>query len=53
MGMTAVATLSVAVADAAAVGWLRTPGQVLLWVAAAAWVLALVGLVRHLAAYSR
>ncbi|WP_327279815.1 tellurite resistance/C4-dicarboxylate transporter family protein [Streptomyces sp. NBC_01205] len=51
MGMTAVATLSVA--DAAAIGWLRTPGQVLLWVAVAAWVLTLVGLVRHLAAYSR
>lgn len=51
MGMTAVATLSVA--DAAAVGWLRTPGQVLLWVAVTAWVLTLVGLVRHLAAYSR
>ncbi|WP_327156023.1 tellurite resistance/C4-dicarboxylate transporter family protein [Streptomyces tubercidicus] len=49
MGMTAVATLSIA--DAAAVGWLRTPGQVLLWAAAAAWALALVGLVRHLGAY--
>lgn len=49
MGMTAVATLSVAVA----VGWLRTPGQVLLWVTVTAWVLALVGLGRHLAAYSR
>ncbi|MCX4639131.1 hypothetical protein HEP86_19215 [Streptomyces sp. RPA4-5] len=53
MGTTAVATLSVAVADAAAVGWLRTPGQVLLWASVAAWVLTLVGLVRHLAAYSR
>ncbi|MFJ6769910.1 tellurite resistance/C4-dicarboxylate transporter family protein [Kitasatospora sp. NPDC091257] len=41
MGMTAVATLSVA--DAAAVGWLRTPGQVLLWVALAACVPTLVG----------
>ncbi|WP_326745972.1 tellurite resistance/C4-dicarboxylate transporter family protein [Streptomyces sp. NBC_00121] len=53
MGTTAVATLSVAVTDAAAVGWLRTPGQVLLWIAVAAWVLTLVGLIRHLAAYSR
>ncbi|WP_326709897.1 tellurite resistance/C4-dicarboxylate transporter family protein [Streptomyces sp. NBC_01474] len=51
MGMTAVATLSVA--DAAAVGWLRTPGQVLLWIAVAAWAITLVGLVRHLATYSR
>ncbi|WP_328982346.1 hypothetical protein [Streptomyces mirabilis] len=51
MGMTAVATLSVA--DAAAVGWLRTPGQVLLWIAVTAWVLALAGLVRHLTAHSR
>ncbi|MCX5316013.1 tellurite resistance/C4-dicarboxylate transporter family protein [Streptomyces sp. NBC_00154] len=51
MGMTAVATLSVA--DAAGVGWLRTPGQVLLWVACAAWVLTLIGMVRHVAAYSR
>lgn len=48
MGVTAVATLSVA--DAAAVGWLWTPGQVLLWIAVAAWVITLVGLVRHLAA---
>ncbi|GAA2327756.1 membrane protein [Streptomyces caniferus] len=50
MGMTAVATLSIA--DAAAVGRLWTSGQVLLWVAVTAWVLTLVGLVRHLAAYS-
>jgi tellurite resistance protein TehA-like permease len=50
MGTTAVATLSVAVADAAAVGWLRTPGQALLWIAVVAWVITLVGLVRRLAA---
>ncbi|MFF2516725.1 hypothetical protein [Streptomyces sp. NPDC058086] len=47
MGTTAVAT---SVADAAAVGRLHTPGQVLLWIAVAAWVITLVGLVRHLAA---
>ncbi|WP_063770146.1 tellurite resistance/C4-dicarboxylate transporter family protein [Streptacidiphilus melanogenes] len=47
MGMTAVATLSVG--TAAHVGWLRTPGQVLLWIAVAAWVLALVGLLRSIA----
>ncbi|MFF1874874.1 tellurite resistance/C4-dicarboxylate transporter family protein [Kitasatospora herbaricolor] len=52
MGTTAVATLSVAAADATAVGWLRTPGQVLLWVSLAAWILTLVGLARHLATYS-
>lgn len=47
MGMTAVATLSVA--DAAALDWLRTPGQVLLWAAVAAWVFTLVVLLRHVA----
>jgi tellurite resistance protein TehA-like permease len=35
MGMTAVATLSVA--DALDVSWLEGPGQVLLWIAVAAW----------------
>jgi tellurite resistance protein TehA-like permease len=44
MGMTAVATLSTG--TAASVGWLRVPGQVLLWIAAAAWALTLVGLLR-------
>ncbi|WP_042447844.1 tellurite resistance/C4-dicarboxylate transporter family protein [Streptacidiphilus jiangxiensis] len=47
MGMTATATLSTA--TAASVGWLRTPGQVLLWVAVAAWALTLVGLLRSVA----
>ncbi|MFD4913081.1 hypothetical protein ACFWNR_07640 [Streptomyces virginiae] len=51
MGMTAVAALSVA--DAAALGWLRTPGQVLLWVVLAAWVLTLAGLVGYAAAHLR
>ncbi|MET7455860.1 tellurite resistance/C4-dicarboxylate transporter family protein [Streptomyces sp. NPDC005574] len=36
LGMTAVATLSVA--DALDVPWLRTPGEVLLWIAVAAWL---------------
>ncbi|WP_279387912.1 tellurite resistance/C4-dicarboxylate transporter family protein [Streptacidiphilus pinicola] len=47
MGMTAVATLSAAAS--ASVGWLRTPGQVLLWIAAAAWAVVLIGLVRSAA----
>ncbi|MFE7113223.1 tellurite resistance/C4-dicarboxylate transporter family protein [Streptomyces sp. NPDC057575] len=51
MGMTAAAALSVS--SAAVVSWLWPPGQVLLWAAFAAWVLALVGLVRHLGAYAR
>ncbi|MCT9004036.1 hypothetical protein [Streptomyces rhizosphaerihabitans] len=49
MGVTAVA-VAVAVADAAAVGRLRTPGQVLLRIAVAAWVITPVGPVRHSAA---
>lgn len=36
MGMTSAATLSVAAA--LDVSWLRTPGQVLLWIAVAAWL---------------
>jgi tellurite resistance protein TehA-like permease len=47
MGMTAVATLSVG--TAARVGRLRTPGQILLWIAVAAWALTLVGLLRSIA----
>ena len=43
MGMTAVATL--AVADALDVFRLRGPGQVLLWIAVAAWLAAVVGTV--------
>ncbi|MEY9870552.1 tellurite resistance protein TehA-like permease [Streptacidiphilus sp. MAP12-33] len=46
MGMTAAATLSTA--TAASVSWLRTPGQVLLWLAVAAWALTLIGLLRTL-----
>ncbi|MFE0105774.1 tellurite resistance/C4-dicarboxylate transporter family protein [Streptomyces sp. NPDC059009] len=47
MGMTAVATLSVA--TAAQVPWLTRPGQVLLWIALAAWLLTLAGLLRRAA----
>ncbi|MFF4273047.1 tellurite resistance/C4-dicarboxylate transporter family protein [Streptomyces sp. NPDC001536] len=43
MGMTAAATLSVAAA--LDVSWLRTPGQVLLWIAVAAWVAVAAGAV--------
>ncbi|WP_371669615.1 tellurite resistance/C4-dicarboxylate transporter family protein [Streptomyces sp. NBC_00289] len=43
MGMTAAATLSVA--DAVDVPWLRTPGQVLLWIAVAAWLAVAAGAV--------
>jgi tellurite resistance protein TehA-like permease len=42
MGMAAVATL--ATATSASVGWLRTPGQVLVWISAVAWAVVLVGL---------
>ncbi|WP_405732470.1 tellurite resistance/C4-dicarboxylate transporter family protein [Streptomyces sp. NBC_00028] len=41
MGMTAVATLSVA--TALEVSWLRTPGEVLLWIAVAVWLAVAVG----------
>ncbi|MFJ2232735.1 tellurite resistance/C4-dicarboxylate transporter family protein [Streptomyces sp. NPDC087859] len=43
MGMTAAATLSVAAA--LDVSWLRTPGQVLLWIAVAAWLAVAAGAV--------
>ncbi|MFC7303711.1 tellurite resistance/C4-dicarboxylate transporter family protein [Streptomyces monticola] len=42
MGMTAVATLTTS--TAAQLSWLRGPGQVLLWVAVAAWLLTCAGL---------
>ncbi|MFG2603750.1 tellurite resistance/C4-dicarboxylate transporter family protein [Streptomyces sp. NPDC048514] len=41
MGMTAAAVLSVA--STVDVGWLRVPGQVLVWVAVAAWLAAVTG----------
>ncbi|MEU9207487.1 tellurite resistance/C4-dicarboxylate transporter family protein [Streptomyces sp. NPDC048415] len=41
MGMTAVATLSVA--TALGVSWLKGPGQVLLWITVAAWLAVAVG----------
>ncbi|MEU7581504.1 tellurite resistance/C4-dicarboxylate transporter family protein [Streptomyces sp. NPDC041068] len=44
MGMTAVATLSVA--TAADLSWLEPPGRVLLWVAVAVWLCVFVGTVR-------
>ncbi|MGH4035089.1 hypothetical protein ACQB60_39925 [Actinomycetota bacterium Odt1-20B] len=47
MGMTAVATLTVA--TAAQVPWLTRPGRVLLWIALAAWLLTLAGLLRRAA----
>ncbi|MEU9911882.1 tellurite resistance/C4-dicarboxylate transporter family protein [Streptomyces sp. NPDC051001] len=43
MGMSAAATLSVAAA--LDVSWLRTPGQVLLWIAVAAWLTVAAGAV--------
>ncbi|MFI9826742.1 tellurite resistance/C4-dicarboxylate transporter family protein [Streptomyces sp. NPDC051913] len=43
MGMTAVATLSVAAA--LEVSWLRTPGEVLLWIAVAVWLAVAAGAV--------
>ncbi len=47
MGMTAGATLSAGTATT--VLWLRTPGRILLWIAVAAWVLTLTGLLRNAA----
>ncbi|MFJ7076040.1 tellurite resistance/C4-dicarboxylate transporter family protein [Streptomyces sp. NPDC098781] len=44
MGMTSAATLSVA--SAADIAWLETPGEVLLWVAVAAWLAVTAGAVR-------
>ncbi|MFC7265826.1 tellurite resistance/C4-dicarboxylate transporter family protein [Streptomyces lutosisoli] len=44
MGMTAVATLSVA--TALDIPWLKGPGQVLLWIAVAAWLAVAAGAVR-------
>ncbi|MFE0249667.1 tellurite resistance/C4-dicarboxylate transporter family protein [Streptomyces sp. NPDC059010] len=44
MGMTAAATLSVS--TALDVPWLRTPGEVLLWIAVAAWLAVAMGAVR-------
>ncbi|WP_053215108.1 tellurite resistance/C4-dicarboxylate transporter family protein, partial [Streptomyces viridochromogenes] len=43
LGMTAAATLSVA--DAVDVPWLKTPGEVLLWIAVAAWLAVTAGAV--------
>ncbi|MFB7996438.1 tellurite resistance/C4-dicarboxylate transporter family protein [Streptomyces sp. NPDC056002] len=48
MGMTAAAALSVSAA--ADVPWLRGPGQVLVWIAVAAWLAALIGTFRSGAA---
>ncbi|BBC36019.1 hypothetical protein SGFS_073130 [Streptomyces graminofaciens] len=48
MGMTAAATLSVA--TAADVPWLRGPGQVLLWITVAVWLVVLGGAVRAVGA---
>ncbi|MFI6880068.1 tellurite resistance/C4-dicarboxylate transporter family protein [Streptomyces sp. NPDC050400] len=45
MGMTAVATLTVA--TAVGVSWLRGPGQVLLWIAVAVWLVVATGTVRQ------
>ncbi|MCQ9184779.1 tellurite resistance/C4-dicarboxylate transporter family protein [Streptomyces sp. IBSBF 2953] len=45
MGMTAAATLSVA--DAADVPWLKGPGEVLLWLAVAAWLAVATTAVAH------
>ncbi|WP_223837550.1 tellurite resistance/C4-dicarboxylate transporter family protein [Streptomyces venezuelae] len=47
LGMTAVAALSVA--DAAEIPWLTAPGQVLLWIAVAVWVVVLTGAARSAA----
>ncbi|CCK27999.1 integral membrane protein [Streptomyces davaonensis JCM 4913] len=49
LGMTAAATLSVAAA--LEVSWLETPGEVLLWIAVAAWLAVAVGAVREERAY--
>lgn len=50
LGMTAAATLSVAAA--VDVSWLETPGEVLLWIAVAAWLAVAVGAVREERAYA-
>jgi tellurite resistance protein TehA-like permease len=50
LGMTAAAMISTA--TAASVPWLRTPGQVLLWVVVAVWAIVLVGLVRSVTAHA-
>ncbi|MFI6618554.1 tellurite resistance/C4-dicarboxylate transporter family protein [Streptomyces sp. NPDC050528] len=47
LGMTAVAVLSVG--TALDVSWLRTPGQVLVWIAVAGWLVVAVGAVRFYA----
>ncbi|GAA2327054.1 tellurite resistance/C4-dicarboxylate transporter family protein [Streptomyces kunmingensis] len=46
MGMTAVATLTVA--TAVETPWLKAPGQVLLWIAATVWLVVATGAVRSL-----
>lgn len=46
LGMTAVAALSVS--TAADIAWLDRPGRVLLWIAAAVWLVVLIGFVRSL-----
>lgn len=51
MGMTAVAALSVA--TALYIPWLKGPGQVLLWIAVAAWLAVAAGAVRSSAAAVR
>jgi tellurite resistance protein TehA-like permease len=48
MGMTAAAALSVSAA--ADVPWLKGPGQVLVWIAVAAWLVTLIGTFRSGAA---
>ncbi|MDT9699034.1 tellurite resistance/C4-dicarboxylate transporter family protein [Streptomyces sp. P17] len=50
LGMTAAATLSVAAA--VDVSWLEGPGEVLLWIAVAAWLAVAVGAVREERAYA-
>ncbi|MGW0910678.1 tellurite resistance/C4-dicarboxylate transporter family protein [Streptomyces sp. NPDC002784] len=50
LGMTAAATLSVAAA--VDVPWLETPGEVLLWIAVAAWLAVAAGAVREERAYA-
>ncbi len=49
LGMTATATLSVAAAIE--VSWLETPGEILLWIAVAAWLAVAVGAVQEERAY--
>ncbi|MGW5639085.1 tellurite resistance/C4-dicarboxylate transporter family protein [Streptomyces sp. NPDC003832] len=50
LGMTAAATLSVAAA--LDVSWLEGPGEVLLWIAVAVWLVVAVGAVRAFRAYT-